>query len=354
MTKPRLNSVHPQHLILDIQPPQRKMTKLLQYQSHKGAHHSVKECSRAFHKLFLLNFEKNQYHKYPFLIQKTIIANLKQIKTLTYLDIEIGSLTFTHQGLKRLVGSFKHLKSLSVLHFHAILPLDISSAVPLCQALKGLLHDLPKVQVKLTLSVTWTFTAADNDLYKNYEKLLESFTKLRNFTSVQMNSSNSVDISKIQGLIAILNESKSLSHVSVTLSNCTIYPSEIKRIFVNMKSIKSLQNSRVHLKNCATLTKEGLEELIPVLKGFDPHRLQNLEIIFENCTNEITAAEWKLFMNSVCELKTPYKISARFIGPKKRDSTLREIICFLAIMSLAIGIPVTIVTLFGKSLGDDS
>jgi len=330
MIEPPLNS---QHVTLNIQPPQIKMTKPLQYLLQKHVHSSVKEYSRSLHKLSLLNLDKSQH---SFLIQKAV-ANLKQTKFLSHLDIEIGSFPSTH-GLQRLVESFKHLKNLSVLHFHVVSFSNASYTISLCQSLKRLFHDLPKMQVKLTLS------AADGD--RHCGRLLQRFTKVRNFTSARLNFSKYLDSSKIEESIAIFKESKSLSDLSVTLSSCTIYPSiRLQNLFASLKFIKSLKNSRVYLKNCVSITNYGLQKILPLLKGLNNH-LQNLEIVFENCGNSITRLEWWLFISSIRRLRTSCKISANFIGAKKGNSALLMIflsmLCVMLFFFIIIGIPAII------------
>ncbi len=335
MSKPPKISAYPQHVALDIKPSQTKMIKPLQQKNFKNVNHSVKERSRAFHK-FSLCFSKNSNQNH-FPIHKAT-SHLKQIKCLTRLEIQIGLLPFTHQGIKRLVQSFKHMKNLSVLHFYAVPSFDIPlgpQAVTLCQALKSLIvHDLPNVEVKLSFA-----TSGSDDVNRDCVPLLKNFAKLRNFTSAQLNFSQYYDSPKIEELTKILTHSKSLSNLSLTLSSCTIYPfTRFHNLFTTLKGMKSLKSSKIHLRACSTITNEGLKKLLPALKGHNP-QLQSLEIAFEDCTNKITKLEWWLFSNSIRRLKTSCKIKASFFGAKKGESVLLVVIFFLVLLFLIIAVP---------------
>ena len=193
---------------------------------------------------------------------------------------------------------------------------------------------MPKTQVKLTFSMT--------DVNEDCACLLQSFTELRNLTSVHLNFSQIRDISKIEELIQIFNDNKSISHLSLTISNCFNFP--FSNILSSLKSIKSLKNSKIHLKNCSNLTKEGLKMLVPPLKRLNPG-LQDLEIIFENCENEITPFEWWPFIFSIWMLKTSCKIKPKFIGEKQGQSDGMMMIIVLVVMFVTIGIPIMAITL---------
>jgi len=84
--------------------------------------------------------------------------------------------------------------------------------------------------------------------------------------------------------------------------------------------------------------------LVPPLKRLNPG-LQDLEIIFENCENEISPFEWWLFIFSIWMLRIPCKIKPKFIGEKQGQSDSYMLLIVLVVMLVTIGIPIIAITL---------
>jgi len=329
-------------VILHIKAPKKKKTpKILRFAKEKTLNKSFKEnpktlCSLSLkpESLFLSSFDISRF-----------VKNLKQLKNLTYLNIDMDWLPDTYNKLKQFFSSFHFLKNLKVIYFYTS-SVSVSFLDEKLGALRQIIRDLPsldKVQIKLSFSVS-TSTADYG------RKMLRTFVQFEKLTSVNLNMIMFRNLRNIQEFMNILKNCDSLNHLSLTFDVCTFRPINSFLAFLRtLNKIKSLNDLKIHLKKCDNITGQGFKELVPILKELAQEI--NLEMIFDNCLDKIKVFEWWSFAWSVRKLKSLHKIRVKFIG---KMQGLLSIFChcllfFLVIVLISAAFPVLWGFLFAKT-----
>jgi len=307
-----VDSISPQHAILEIL-PQVKMDKILQYKKDKTLQQDIKNKSCISHQFSI------DHLNHPCIQNLTNI--FKQLKPLKYLNMNLSYLLYSHEGMQRLTESLKHNKNLSLLHLHASMTLFPISPFSLCQALNNSLADLPKLQIRLSFSVS----RSDGDDY--LISLLRSLSKIRSFTSIDLAFSNYSDRAKLQTLIALLMECNYLCNISLAFKSCAFQPD----LFGDLKEIKSLKNFKILFENCR-VSSPRLRLLASVVKKLA--RKSNIQITFKNCDDSLSVVDWWLFRRSLKNGKNYQKIEVKFIGGKGVSTLIARVICILLLIGL--------------------
>ncbi len=311
----------PNHITLNISPetnPSSKPSKILRFSRDRTINQALKERSRTFHQLSLNYASLDAYYVQA----ERVIINLKQLKSLAYLNIDLRWLTNIYKDTPRLFESLKHLKNLKVLHFHAseIYTVVHSPSLPsLCENIRKL-NTLLRCEIKLSLSI-FKYVIPEQ-----LKKLLESFSKLKRLSSVQITFFN-YDLPHIQQAIITFKNSKSLHNLSLLIDQCELGPpNQLQDLLGTFTSMKSLKDSKFGLKKCDDVTYLRLKELLPILK--EVTRVINFELAFEKCTQSITLLEQWKFKRAVKNIKSSKKIQANFVSEKKKKVTLATALCF--------------------------
>ncbi len=325
----------PPHLALDIKPESTKTPKkILLFPSHKSINQIIKEAPRVLKSLSLNNDTQNPL---DFRVS-TFIAKLKQIKFLKDLNIDLEWLSYIHhKDAYHLFASLKHLKTPPKLHFHInkshVLFLR-SKMISLCETVKTL-QNLPKMKIEISLKI---LGLGRNE---NFKRLLETFSQLKGFISADLNFLYFTDISEIQELILTQKNSKSLSKMNVSLELCTLDPPmKFQNLFGSLKEIKSLRNSRVEIKRSHTITYSSLQRILSPLEEIA--KKSNLEIILDDCANEITVFEWWSFQRALKEMSHSHKLTANFIGSKGKIPPTLTCLLLCIIASFVILLPIVL------------
>jgi len=229
---------------------------------------------------------------------KKIIANLKHLKSLRYLKIDLHWLPDHHQSLRQFLESLKHLKNLSLLRFDfdqlktSSFPQRVvySTGQKLQALSKGLkkISGLPKMKIKLSFSLL----RVRND---EFLMSLRSFSQLESFASADI-TLHLYHFWRIQETILALKKSKSLSQLSLTLDDC-IPDSQtgFKELQTAFKEIKPLKNLRIDLKTDCGITSSNLKELVPIFREIA--QSVHLEMIFATSNFSLNLAFLKEMPN---------------------------------------------------------
>lgn len=302
--------IKPEHLIIDIHPESKPLKKIFSFPSYKSINQIIKEGPRVLQSLSLNNLTQN-----PLDFQlSSFISKLKKIKFLKQVNIDLEWLSYIHhKDAYHLFAALKHLKNPPKLHFHVNKSHVIflrSKMLSLCETIKTL-KSLPKMQIEISLKI---FGLGRNE---NFKRLLETFSQLKGFISADLNFLYFTDISEIQDLVTPLKNSKSLSKINVALELCTLDPPiKLQNLFERIKEIKALRNSRVEIKKSHTITYSGLQGILSPVKEIS--KRSHLEIIFDDCVNEITVFDWWSFARALKKMSDSHTVSAKFIGNKGR------------------------------------
>jgi len=209
---------------------------------------------------------------------KTIFANLKELRSLRSLAIDLSLFPDPHKSINEFLESLKYLKNLSLLHLHfsqsentSFPQREVSSASQKLRALSKALRKisgLPKLKIKLTFSLVQTRS-------EEFLMSLKKFSKLESFISVDI-TLNEYDFLGIKETILSFKKSKSLSQISLTLDECIPHPQDPQTGFhelkTSFKEIKSLKDLRIDLQTDCGITSSNFKELVPI---FNPVHVSN-------------------------------------------------------------------------------
>jgi len=314
-------NLHPNHITLNISPETTsipKPSKILRFSRDRTINQALKERSRTFHQLSLNYASLDAYYVQA----QRVIINLRQLKSLTYLDIDLRWLTNIYKDTPRLFESLKHLKNLSVLRFHAS---EIYTVVH-SPSLPSICDNIPKLNTLLLAEIRLSLSIFKFVIPEQLKKLLGSFSKLKRLSSVQITFFN-YDLSHIQQAIITFKNTKSLHNLSLMIDQCELGPpNQLQDLIEALKSVKNLKDSKLCLKKCDDVTSIRLKELLPILK--EVAKATNLELVFDQCKQNLTILErWK-FKRAVKNIKASKKVQANFVSAKKKKITLATALCF--------------------------
>ena len=98
-------------VVLDL-PPRAKISRIIRHSRDKPIKQILQEKTRTFHTLSL---------SWGYMVwngeSRKLVANLKHLKSLRCLNIDLDWFLSINKGLSELAESLKHLKNLSVIHF---------------------------------------------------------------------------------------------------------------------------------------------------------------------------------------------------------------------------------------------
>jgi len=276
-------SLHKSHdIILNIKPQKQTTSKVLRFKQDKKPKQALKNGFRTCHQFpfVYLGILTN------YLEPQKLISHLKQLKALRYLTLDLTYLLkIPKHYIPKIFIALRYIKSLSVLRFehkrisYLLEPNfhELYRAIPIINSLSG-------VQVEFSLE-TWRMAI---DEKTKLSTLLESFNKLERFTSVDKTFLRNVDIVPILEVIGTLKASKSLATFSVTFAKCRLFDSSsrLHELFLTLKEIKSLKNSKILFEECEAPRYKTLKTSISFIE--EVGQKVNLRITFENYQHVFT------------------------------------------------------------------
>jgi len=319
------SSIKPEYILLDVQhiPSHPKITQILNWTRESSVTETRKQRPHILHQLTL-----DSQHLYNLNLEFSIaVFNLKQLKSLQYLSIDLALLLYSPRITCEFIVSLKRLKKLSVLYIHASTaqtPSSISEKMmnSLAEALNQTEYFHHNLKIKLSL---WNEAGLDAN---EFGKIISSFSEVKRLTSADLTFEyTSYTQPHIHNLIVGFKESKSLTKLSITLIQFNSL--RLKDIIESLLAIKSLKNSRIHLKkcNCRGSASSALHSLLPPLRK--AVRTQNIELILEHSFSSLTAFGWNIFLGSIWNLHHKNRVRAKFIGKKSVCELFIFIIIFI-------------------------
>ncbi len=305
--------------------PKPKMTRILRYlPQSQDTKQAIKKRFKAFHRI---SFESQNISK-P--LSPSEVRNLtkllKRLKYLPSLGIALDSIPSKEKVLARFFEALKHTKSFSQIHFSFTNPSMYYTKELLLISQKTLrsVCALPRKNIKLSFHYS-------HYCLNNFElKILKNFIKQKAFTSANLLCHFGSRISKIQEIITILSNSKSLSEFSLTLNKVGSPADNPDRspddIFHTLTKLKTVKKCRIYFKGGAE-SDSKLKELVPAIK--EVAQVFNLEIIIQGYGNfsSVTRLEWWLFKRSLRNLSPSHTVHAEFIGELDPYSAKEWLVC---------------------------
>ena len=177
-------TTNPKHIILDIQQqqPHPKITRIIPFTIVNRPNQTRKEKPRTLHRLSLHFQNQHFIAQQPSTFRScflTLMSSLKQLKSLTHLEIDLSLLTQHKSGQKisKFIDSLRHLKNLSLLRLHVsqdLIPLGNTKMLGyFCRALNEIreLHDM---QIKLSLR-----KSSSRLYHSEFEKIISSLSQVK-------------------------------------------------------------------------------------------------------------------------------------------------------------------------------
>ena len=325
---PKFN-LYPDHILLTVKPPP-KIAKIAPFLKGKPQKQILKEGFKTIHHISIKSTPKDLFLPFQASEIQTLTANLKRLKHLTCIDIDLNSLPSDHKLILRLFESLKHFKKISKIHFFTS-QLSISFAKQSLLTLSQCISQIrtgPNMQIKLSLNIS----SLDAD--QNFRQLFRSFAKHDCFTSLHFTFLNFHDLSKIQTIISHLKNSKSLSHLNLTLDGCSMCVDRSRPLFRSLKDLKSVRNLSIHFKQYLLGGPPFFTGLASALQ--ESTQVKNLDIVFEKKTPLINKFEWWSFVRSLKKGTHFQKVNAKFIGELQFMNNKAIIVFFVLMASVFI------------------
>jgi len=303
---PRSN-LYPDHILLSVKRPS-KITQIPLERKSKSPSQVLKEGPNRMHQISLKSIHKDPFLPFRASEIQILRKNLKRLKHLTCIEVDLNSLPFNHKFILGLFESLKHFKQVSKINFfpnHPSLSFSNQSLLSLSQGISGI-YPSPHLEIKLSLDIC----VLDSD--QNFRKLLGSFAKHECFTKIHLTFSSFHDLSKAQAIIFNLKNSKSLSHFNLTLSGCNLSVERSGDLFRSLKHLRTVKNLNIHFKHCLPGTPLFFKKLAFALK--ENTQVQDLEIVFERKVPLINKFEWWSFVRSLKKNTHFRTVKAKFIG----------------------------------------
>ncbi len=252
---------HSDHLSLHIN-PHPNLSKTFLYRQDKNPKQALKEKCKIQHEFTFLS-KSNDIPIQPSELWETI-RKLKQLKSLKHLTFSLDPFFSDPKLIHKFFESLKHLKTLQKIHFFLLKDRvrlgEESALLHLCKAIRNI-PLLPSMEIE--------FCAIMNKYSSNQisTHVLKSLNQHRCFTSAYLAFTFCPEDSpKLHELLEIMKNSKSLSKLFISFHRCEIDPAEnLQALFDDLKRIKTLKFTRVHLYECDSINYRQLRELAPRL-----------------------------------------------------------------------------------------
>ena len=249
---------------LDIK-SQAKVSRILRYSRDKPFKQALREKSRVLHTLSLSCLLAN-VSLYSFCSRNEeinkVVANLRCLKKLRCLNIDLRWLLALKKGHAQFVESLKHLKNLSVIHFY------VGDEAAYLYHIPHLYKSLCKAPIVSKAEVRFSFTFYYGLAERSYSQLFRALSHFGCLTTVHL-TLDSYNLTEFFGMIAPLQDYKSVSRIYITITRMPTLsdaPRLLEFFRETLKHVKSLKDSRVTFGGLSRLLFTDLQALVPELK----------------------------------------------------------------------------------------
>jgi len=310
------------HITLEIK-SQTRMSKILRHSRDKPIKQMRIERSRTFHTLSIPGVSTDWNGE-----NGKIVANLKHLKSLRCLYIDLRWFLTLQKGYSQFAQSLKHLKNLSVIHFH------VAERIAFLDKIPQIYQSLCNVPIVSRAEVRLSFMGYYGLTKRSFDQLLGAVSRFGCLTSVHL-TCDRYSFGEIHGIIALLQDYKSVSRIDITITKMISFfdsGSLQNLLFESLKRIKSLKESRITFRDLGLLPFKELEILVPKLK--EVVQFFNLEITFQMDSirfEQLTTSQWKEFLKSVQKSDSPHRFSANYTGNLVRSFTFKHFLLIFAV-----------------------
>ncbi len=314
-----------------------KTIRIHPFHADKNNNKIRKERLNRIHKISLEYHFPNKYLQASQF--RKLASNLKQLKHLSCLKIDLYSLTLNNvKAIPALFESLKHFKTPFKILFCPVLTsshmqskLDHQVLLTLCQSIKNL-QNSPHMTIELI------FRIRNDVLEASARKLLKTLANHTCFTCLHLEMSHFGCLPELKRIINALKSSKSLSRIDLTL-DCFRFgsPTQSKSLFRKFGKLKSVKSLQVHFK-CCNISFGSLKGAASGLK--ENTQIRDLQLLFEEGGGtqiKISKVEWWLAMRSLRKGTRSQKVQTQskhlvLVSPKHLGFVILMIILVYAII----------------------
>jgi len=311
---PLQNDLSTDDVALDIKSHVR-VSRIVRHSRDKSIKQNLKEKLRTLHTLSLCRLPTNNKSLRDFCprngeIEK-VLANLKGLKSLRCLNIDLCWLLTIKTGHAQFAESLKHLKKLSVIHFYVAEENVTLSNIPHLYQSVSHIRMVHKAEIRLSFSNSFGIAGG------SFDQLLRALSPFGCLTSVHL-TFDSFSFLAIQRIIASLQGYKSVSRIDITITKILSLfhsPPLQDSLFESLKNVKSLKEARITFKGLGDLALTDLKTMRPKLK--EAVQIFNLAITFQmrpKRFRRLTTSEWAEFIESLQKSDSPYRLHISYVG----------------------------------------